>query len=168
MAARLPSLPPTSTPRPWQDQCYFQPELASCCDDNICVRLEDFMEGHSSNPVAKRLISMPCGLVKVFMCIYNYSFTFLPGHPQTWDWIALMGCSRVPGTILKLISMSTGAGFFPCSALLYQRMSYYQKVPSPLPKMVPWESNTSKFYCDKKHLSYDLLLFSTNYNLRAI
>ena len=45
------------------------------------------MEGHSSNPVAKQLNFMSCVLVKDFVCvyiyIYNYMFTFLPGYHQT-------------------------------------------------------------------------------------
>lgn len=82
MAARLPS-----HRHPHQDHGRINVTCSQswllAVNDNICGHLEDFMEGHSSNPVAKQLISMPCGLVKVFMCIYNYSFTFLPGHPQT-------------------------------------------------------------------------------------
>lgn len=55
--------------------------------------------------------SIPYGLVKIFTCIYNYTFTFLPGHPETWDWIASMGCPESPVPLLKLISTSTGASF---------------------------------------------------------
>lgn len=46
--------------RPLQVQGYFQPELATAGNNNIQGGLENFMSGHSSNPVAKQLIFMTC------------------------------------------------------------------------------------------------------------
>lgn len=87
-------------PRPLRDQCDFEPELASGGNNNIYERLEGFMEGQSSNPVAKQLISVPCILVEAFIYISNYTFNFFFLHPN----LGLWGCQGV----------HTGADFCFC------------------------------------------------------
>lgn len=161
------ALPSTSSAKQLQDQYYFQPELASGGNNNVCERLEDLLEGHSSNPVAKQLISMCCVLGESFLYTYTKLYFQLfhlatPSHGAELliqdAQESLMPIRSSPAAPQVLTSFSAKHGSI---------MSNYKEFPLPHPKQCS-DINASKFCCDTKHLSYDLLLFSSNYNLRPI
>lgn len=127
------------------------------------------MEGHSSNPVAKQLNFMSCVLVKGFVCVYIYIiicslFCLAIVRPRAglivWD--VQSPCK------LRFISISHVLASFSAKHCSINTCLITRKFPFPSQKQCPDTSMPLNFVVIKKHLSYDLLLFSSNYNLRPI